>query len=105
MYHRTRGYVMETVGTFKPSGPVDDITLKQRIRSVLGHHVSHPRAMQVEVNHGRALLRGSILAQELDEMLECICAIPGVKSVREELAIYDRQDAIPDLGSETGGRH
>lgn len=65
--------------------PQDDAQLRERIRSRLGHLVSHPRAIEVSVEDGVVRLSGQVLATELDPMLSQLTHMPGVRKVHNAL--------------------
>lgn len=76
---------------------VPDEILIQRVRSKLGRWVSHPRAIIVESNEGRVILRGPILQREVEPLLVAIRKVPGVHEVINELEIHDTAENVPSL--------
>lgn len=83
------------------AGPVDDVVLAERVRARLGRLVSHPRAIKVVAHQGRVALSGDVLAREVDDLLEAIARIPGVRQVEDHLRLHEHPGAVPAL---TGGR-
>lgn len=69
--------------------PEDDAQLRERVRSRLDHWVSHPRAMEVEVNEGIVRVSGQVLAQEVDGLLSQLTGMPGVRKVHNALSVLD----------------
>jgi uncharacterized membrane protein len=67
---------------------VDDEVLSERVRSKLGHYVSHPRALDVEVRSGVVTLRGPLPAREIRDLVSHIRRIPGVAQVRNRLEAH-----------------
>jgi hypothetical protein len=65
--------------------PRDDAQLRERVRSRMGHLVSHPRAIEVSVEDGVVRLSGQVLAAELDAMLSQLTHMPGVRKVHNAL--------------------
>jgi len=63
----------------------DDAQLRQRVRSRLGAWVSHPGAIDVDVEDGVVRLTGQVLAKELDGLLSRILGVAGVLKVRNAL--------------------
>lgn len=63
----------------------DDAQLRQRVRSRLGDWVSHPGAIDVDVQDGVVRLTGQVLAAELDGLLSRIVGVAGVRKVRNAL--------------------
>jgi osmotically-inducible protein OsmY len=73
----------------RPVGEVraaDDSRLRQQVRSRIDELVSHPRAVEVEVDDGVVRVSGQVLQQELDGLLSRLTAEPGVRRVRNALA-------------------
>lgn len=68
-----------------PSEPSGDAQLRERVRSRMGHLVSHPRAIEVEVNDGVVRLSGQVLTQELDGLLSQLTGMAGVRKVHNAL--------------------
>jgi osmotically-inducible protein OsmY len=64
---------------------VDDTILHERVRSAIGHAVSHPGAIEVSVSDGRVTLQGSVLEQDLDDLLRAVRRVAGVSDVVNEL--------------------
>lgn len=81
--------------------PATDQVLAERVRSVMGHHVGHPGAIDVYASGGKVTLNGSILAHEHDELIEAISAAHGVTDIVDELSIYETTEGISEL---QGGR-
>lgn len=82
--------------------PATDQVLAERVRSVMGHHVTHPGAIEVYASAGQVTLNGSILAHEHDELVEAISAVHGVTDIVDELSIYETAEGISEL--QGGGR-
>jgi hypothetical protein len=74
----------------------DDI-LEPRVRSKLGHCVSHARAVLVDVVDGHVTLAGPILADEADHLVAEVAAIRGVKEVLDVLDRHATADGVPAL--------
>jgi hypothetical protein len=83
----------------------DDRILAERVRSVMGHHVAHPGAIDVHAANGKVTLNGSILSHEHPELIESVSAVSGVKDVIDQLAVYETAEGISELqgGREPGG--
>lgn len=77
--------------------PIDDHVLEARVSSKIGRKVSNWHAIDVDAHLGCVTLRGPILTEEKESMLEMVRGIPGVLDVRDELDVYDDPDNIPDL--------
>ena len=81
---------------------VGDEILHERIRSAVGRVVSHPGAIEVDVVGGRVTLRGSVLEQELDDLLDAVRRVRGASDVTNELEVHPSADNVPSL--QGGGR-
>lgn len=69
----------------------------ERVRSRMGRYVSHPRAIDVTSDGGEVTVRGPILLEETTRFLQAIAALPGVKSVIDQLDKHDRSEGVPAL--------
>jgi osmotically-inducible protein OsmY len=67
--------------------PQSDAQLRERVLSRLGHWVSHPAAIQVEVENRIVRLSGQVLLQELDGLLSRLKEMPGVRKIHNALAV------------------
>jgi osmotically-inducible protein OsmY len=76
---------------------VDDTVLEERVRSTIGHAVSHPGAIEVSVSDGRVTLQGSVLEQELDDLLRAVGRVGGVSEVVNELEVHWEPGSVPSL--------
>lgn len=69
--------------------PVPDEALEVRLRAKLNHLVKHPSTLEISVQDGVVTLRGPVLAEEEDELLDAISDIRGVREIKNRLMIYD----------------
>ena len=83
-----------------PPTPVTDDILDLRVRSRLGHFVSHARAVLVDVVDGHVTLAGPILAHEADHLIAELASIGGVKEVLDALDRHKTPDGVPALQGE-----
>jgi len=98
--NRAKGTAAELRSRFRQEA-VDDTILQERVRSALGHAVSHPGAIEVSVSDGRVTLQGSVLEQELDKLLSAVGGVAGVSDVVNELEAHQQPGNVPPL---RGGR-
>jgi osmotically-inducible protein OsmY len=86
MVDRAKG-VMATGNLDRTSSaePESDAQLRERVRSRMGHLVSHPRAIDVSVENGVVRLSGQVLAKELDGLLSQLTGMAGVRKVHNAL--------------------
>jgi hypothetical protein len=84
-----------------------DAVLVDRIRSRMGHVVSHPRAIEVTADAGQVVMRGPVFAAEVDRLLSSVAGISGVKNVDNRLEVHETAENVPALhaGIEPGGKH
>jgi hypothetical protein len=80
---------------------VDDEVLAERVRAALGHHVSHPRAIDVSVRDGAVTLGGHVLTAESQDAQAAVRRVRGVRDVVNLLAEHDEPGSEPSL---QGGR-
>jgi hypothetical protein len=77
--------------------PVPDERLVQRVRSVLGHVVTHPHAIVVSSDSGHVRLAGPVFTHEVGRLLRRVRAVPGVRSVETRLEVHDTAEGVPAL--------
>ncbi len=69
------------------SGAGDDARLREEVRTRLGAWVSHPRAIEVEVQNGIVRVSGQVLAAEIDGLLMQLTGVRGVHKVHNALSV------------------
>lgn len=99
--NRAMGLAAEARSHFESEEPVSDDRLAQRVRSRIGHEVSHPHAIDVTVRDGCVTVQGPILANEVDNLLTCVRSISGVRNVESRLEVHREAGNHPSL---QGGR-
>ena len=102
LQHRAQGVAAEVKHRVLHS-EVTDAVLAERVRSKLGRYNSHPHAIEVDVDQGTVTLRGPILTDEAARLLRAINAVPGVKSVDDQLERHMYSGNVPAL--QGGGRY
>ncbi|HZH99056.1 MAG TPA: hypothetical protein VEX38_08800 [Fimbriimonadaceae bacterium] len=80
---------------------VADERLKARVRSAIGHVVSHPRSIRVRAEAGNIHLSGLILADEVGRLMETASKVPGVQSVMQDLDVRESAEGVPELQGST----
>jgi hypothetical protein len=98
--HRAQGVVAEARHRVD-SGRAPDDTLVARVRTKLGRCSTHPRAIEVTASDGVVTLRGPVLENEAEPLLEAIRSVYGVRRVEDQLERHVRGDHVPAL---QGGR-
>lgn len=95
--NRAYGGVEELRGQYMSGGPTSSEQLLQRVRSEMGHMVSHPRLIQVMADaNGSVTLSGQILVSEADRLVSRIESLPGVNLVINRLEVKTSEQ---DLGA------
>ncbi|WP_246794332.1 BON domain-containing protein [Burkholderia perseverans] len=74
---------------------LDDARIVERIRAALALMASHPRDIEVGVEHGRAWLGGRIADDERRLVLDGVADVNGVRSVEDR---FERRE--PDAGDD-----
>ena len=82
--NRGHGLLVETKHRLSREQAPDEV-LEARVRSKMGRSVTSPHAIHVTCQGGNVSLSGSILTGELQGLLRCVGAVPGVKSVQHTL--------------------
>ena len=59
--------------------------LAERVQAHLAAVASHPEAIDVSVDDGCVTLRGTVPLEELDDLVDEVCAIDGVREVHNLL--------------------
>jgi hypothetical protein len=94
--NRARG-LSEGIRSTATEGEGDDSVLEARVRSRLGHAVTHPSAISVSSDEGRITLSGDILQWELSNLLDELSGVPGVKAIDNRIAVHETAGDIPSL--------
>ena len=94
--NRTKGLLAETRSRLH-RGPMDDQVLCDRVRSKLGRVVSHPSAIAVSILDGVVILRGPVLASEVDDLLKTVAKVKGVEDIESRLEIHESSGNHPAL--------
>src|SRR5262245_37203802 len=81
--NRATGLAAEIKRAFRGI-PVDDAALAERVRSRIGHVISHPHAIRIRADpQGRVTISGPVLADELKDLLAAAKSTPGVREIIE----------------------
>lgn len=93
--NRIAGVAAETRGKLKDA-PTNH-QLEERVRAELGHHVEHSKAIEVVADDGFVTLSGNVLRDELNDVLETVRSVRGVRDVRSEMQVRATPADIPSL--------
>jgi hypothetical protein len=74
--------------------PRSDAELRDRILNRLGRMVSHPGAIDVDVDNGVVRLSGRVLAKERDGVLAQVQQMPGVQKLVNAMSAHDNPQEI-----------
>ncbi|MFB3908038.1 MAG: BON domain-containing protein [Candidatus Eisenbacteria bacterium] len=74
-----------------------DEVIAERLRSRIGRFLSHPRAIEVNVREGEAVLRGPILTKEVRRLVQEAQKVPGVRRVVNLLEPHRGAEGVPAL--------
>jgi hypothetical protein len=81
-----------------PVDPRSDAELRDRIQGRLGRLVSHPGAIQIQVDDGVVRLTGRVLAKERDGLLEQVRQMPGVHQLVNAMSAHDYPQEMASRG-------
>jgi len=93
--NRTKGLVAAAGSRLRRSGDVDDQLLRDRVRSKLGHAISHASVLEVTVENGRVSLAGPVLAVEADRLLDAVRSVHGVRDVECRFDLLEQAEDHP----------
>lgn len=103
--NRATGTYAEMKHRLSREEDVPEPKLIARVRSTMGHYISHPHAIQVSATpEGRIQLSGDILSDEVSSLLSAIRSVPGVSGIDNSLNVHESAEGVPSLqgGSERG---
>jgi len=102
--NRATGYAHQARGMVETEDAVSAEQLLHRVRSEMGHVVSHASAIQVMTdNHGRVTLHGKVLASEADALASTVKGVTGVTEVINLLSVKDNEQQMQEQNTPTGG--
>lgn len=83
--HRLSGAAARTLDrVIEEEAPADEV-LAERVRARLGRLVSHPGAIDVVASAGTVTLTGPVFQAEVDQAMEGVAAVVGVRAVENKL--------------------
>jgi uncharacterized membrane protein len=94
--NRVRGVLAEGMAMINQENISDEV-LDARIHSRLGFLTRHPGAIQVMVRNGTASLSGDVLTDEVDQVMQGVERVRGVKDVVNNLRVHQEAGNIPQL--------
>jgi hypothetical protein len=94
--NRSQGVYCDMKTMFEP-GDAPDETIVERVRSQMGRWATHPSSIEVTCEEGNITLRGLILNDEVQSLIQNARRIKGVRTVNNELEVHDQSENIPGL--------
>ncbi len=91
----SRQRAREIISSSSPVEPVDDLTLKRRVRAEL-EHSGNPNDLHVAVSSGVVTLTGHCQPGKISEVLNRVENVQGVQRIRNELRAYDVSSNAPE---------
>lgn len=76
---------------------VKDEVLVARVRSALGRVVAHPASIEVTCSGGSVFLSGDVLQHEVDQLMETVRGVEGVRSLSNWLRAWKSSEHISAL--------
>src|SRR5437868_6304686 len=95
-----RGSMMEVRSSLRDRF-VDDQVLRERVRAQLGHVVSHPGSIEVQVEGGRVVVSGPILEGEREKIACRLEETRGVKDYEIHVREHRSSGNVPGLQGES----
>ena len=92
--HRTRGQVAEFRGRLFPHEVTDDV-LVARVAAQLGRLVSMPHPIELTAEDGTVIMSGPIFSDEIDQVVEGVTRVAGVKQIVNKMQIRERSEKDP----------
>lgn len=86
--NRTRGVIAETRTRLRGAEIPADPVLEARVRAQLGRVVANAGAIGVTAQQGHIVLSGPVGAEEVENLLTSVEAVPGVTEVQNQLHIH-----------------
>ena len=94
--NRAVGAAAELRSRFKED-EVDDSVLHERVRSAIGRVATHPSSVTVTAFDSQVTLSGHVLAGEVDELINRVKQVRGVREVRNELQMHHTAEGVSAL--------
>ncbi|HWM95111.1 MAG TPA: SRPBCC family protein [Thermoanaerobaculia bacterium] len=76
---------------------VEDRVLEDRVRSKMGHFVSHTHGIEVLADDGEVTLAGDILDSEVAALLAAVRSVRGVRKVDDQLRVHESAEHVSSL--------
>jgi osmotically-inducible protein OsmY len=86
--HRVSGLAARALSHVIEEEPPSDDVVVARVRARLGRLVSHPGTIEVTANNGTVTVSGPIFEAEVEQLLEGVGAVAGVKAIENRLEAH-----------------
>jgi hypothetical protein len=96
LQNQMHGCLAEVESLFESHEAPDEVIV-QRVRSKAGRYLSHSSALEVDVAEGCVVLRGPVLATEIQPLVQAIRRVPGVCSVDNQMEVKESAADEPPL--------
>jgi osmotically-inducible protein OsmY len=100
MANRARGVAAETQARLR-EGAIPDHVLVERVHAHLGHVVSHPNTLDVQVDNGHVVVTGPALHGERRKIEDRLSHMRGVREYEVQVMEYTDRSEIPGLQRES----
>ncbi len=97
--NHAKGVVAEAAGVIRRS-PITDQELIERARAKVSELIQNAGNIQVTAANGRITLSGPVLASQVQNIVEQVARMPGVKRVQNHLTVYQYESDVPTIAPE-----
>jgi hypothetical protein len=94
--NRSTGFFSEARARLLDNQASDEVLI-DRVRSKLGFFVRHPSAIEVQARDGRIILSGPVLSDEVQQLLDGVRLVRGVRDVENHLEVHSEPGNVPGL--------
>jgi uncharacterized membrane protein len=101
--NRVRGLLAEGMARLSDQSAPDWI-LEERVRAELGRFSRHSGAIEVSAGEGHITLKGPVLRDEAERLVQATAAVRGVSGVTNALEVHDEPGDVPGLQASPGRR-
>jgi hypothetical protein len=91
--NRARGIAAELKSRTK-SEETNDAVLEERVRAELGRVVARPASVEIAAVAGTVLLTGTVLTNEVADLLTAVRGVAGVEDVENRLEVYETPEDV-----------
>jgi osmotically-inducible protein OsmY len=95
--NRARGAMSDVKASTEVETPPTDEVLTDRVRSRLGHLVTHAHSLDVAVDDGIVTISGPVASGVEPPLVDEISRVPGVRDVETDLREQELTESTPEL--------